>query len=411
MPNTLMTPTWVVNETAERFMTSVKGVPNFNRSYDDQYRQAGAKVGSTVLARLPQQFAIRRGQAYSAQALYDRTVPLTLSYQTGVDFDFSSAQATTEIDRVRERYVNPAADTIAADADAQGMADIYFSIYNSVGTPGTTPSTNLTWLQAKQKIFDGGGDTSNLVAVLDSAASITLVNANIATFNPAEAISKQWKTGMIGMGALGIREWYEDQNVPRHTTGTFTASTPVVNGASQTGSTININGWASGATSLKKGDIFSIAGVFSVNPLTKVSTGRVQQFTITADTSDSTGTTATLPISPSIVTSGALQTVSASPASGAAVTVWAANPSAGTLATTVSPTSMVFNKNLAAFVMADLANPVGGADASFARSRDYGLSIRFVRQFDVKDDSNAHRLDILFGAGLLEAWQGSRVVG
>ena len=411
MANTLVTPTWVTNETALRFVNSVKGVANFNRSYDDRYRQSGAKVGSTVLARLPQQFTVRRGQAWAPQNLYDQTVPITLSYQTGVDFEWSSVQETTELDRIRERYVNPAADTLASDADALGMADVYASVYNVVGTPGTTPSANLTYLQAKVKLLDGAAPEDGIVAVLDPLAEATLVNANLSSFNPAQTISEAWKKGMFGRGNLGISEWYRDQNIPRHTTGTFTASTPLVNSASQTGSSLITNGWASGATSLKKGDIFTVAGVYSVNPLSKTSTGRLQQFVVTADISDTSGDM-TISISPSIITSGALQTVSNSPAHQAVITVLGAtSASAGTLATTVSPQSLVFHPDFAAFVMADLTNPNGGASATFARSRDWGISIRMVQQYDIASDQNGCRLDILFGSAALQPRLACRVVG
>jgi coat protein Gp5 len=411
MANAFATPTWVVNETAYQFSNALHGPANFNRTYDDSFTQAGAKVGATVLARLPQRWTVRRGQAFAAQAINDRTMPITLSYQTGVDFNYSSIEATLELDRVRERYIAPAANTLASDVDAQSMSDVYASVYHAVGTPGTTPATNLLYLQATQKIFDMAGPEDNLTAVLDKLAEITLVNANAATFNPAQTISQQWKSGKFADGALGIREWFRDQNIPRHTTGTFTASTPLVDGALQTGSTININGWASGATSLKKGDVFTIAGVYSVNPISRVSTGRLQQFVITANTSDSSGATATLPISPSIITSGPLQTVSNSPADDAVVTVWAANPAGGTLATTVSPQSLVFHKNFAAFVMADLEDPVAGAKANFARSKDWGISIRLVQQYDIKDDQNGTRLDCIHGTGIIEPAFAVRVVG
>jgi hypothetical protein len=410
MANTLVTSTWVVNETAQRFMNSVKGVANFNRSYDDKYKVSGAKIGDTVLARLPQQFSVRRGSAYAAQPLYDRTAPISLTYQTGVDFDWSSVQGTLELDRIRERYVNPAADTLAADADAQGMADVYQSIYSCVGTPGATPATNLLWLQAKTKIFDLAGPDDGLVAVLDPLAEATLVNANATIFNPVAAISEQYKKGRFGRGNLGIGEWYRDQSIPRHVTGTFTASTPLVNVAGQTGSTINSNGWASGGTSLKKGDILTIAGVYSVNPISKVSTGRLQQFVLTADIADSSGDIA-LPLSPAVIPSGALQTVSASPAHQAVITVWAANPAGGTLATTSSPQSLLFHPDFAAFVMADLVEPEGGAKCSFARSKDFGISIRFIRQYDITTDQNGNRMDILFGAAPLQPRLACRVVG
>ena len=125
MANTLVTPTWVTNETALRFMNSVKGVANFNRSYDDRYRQSGAKIGSTVLARLPQQYSVRRGQAWSPQALYDQTVPITLSYQTGVDFEWSTVQETTELDRIREAAAMVAGvDVCVAGVLREGITEI-----------------------------------------------------------------------------------------------------------------------------------------------------------------------------------------------------------------------------------------------------------------------------------------------
>lgn len=410
MANQLVTPTWVTNETALRFMNSVKGVANFNRTYDDQYRQAGAKVGNTVLARIPTPLSVRRGQAWAPQNLLDQTKPLTLSYQSGVDFEWSSAQATTEIDKVRERYVNPAADAIASDADAQGMQDVYTAVWNTVGTPGTTPTTKLTYLQAVQKIRDGAGTDEDLNAVLDGYAAINIADTTTSLFNPSAVVSENYKRGLLGKNQLGISEWYQDQNMPRHTTGTFTASTPIVNSAGQTGSSITSTGWASGATTLKKGDRINFSGVYGVNPLSKVSTGRLQDFVITADISDTTGSI-TLPISPSIITSGALQTVTASPANNATVTVWGANPAGGTLSTTISPQSLVFHRDFAAFVMADLVDPIGGAKATFVRSRDFGISIRFVQQYLIGTDQNGSRLDILFGAAPLQERLAVRVVG
>jgi hypothetical protein len=216
---------------------------------------------------------------------------------------------------------------------------------------------------------------------------------------------------MFGRRQLGIDEWYQDPIRPTHTSGTFTASTPVMASAGQTGSTISITGWASGATTLKKGDILTIAGVNTVNPLAYSSVGRLQQFVITADTADSTGATATLPISPSIITSGQLQTVDTTAANNAAVTVWSANPSGGVLATTVSPQSFVYHPDFCAFVMADLKKPGAGAEATTVRSKSLGFSIRMVEQYQIGTDQNPSRLDILIGAATLQARLACRVVG
>jgi hypothetical protein len=305
--------------------------------------------------------------------------------------------------------VNPAADAIASDADAQGMQDVYTAVWNAVGTPGTTPSTTLLYLQGVTKILDGANSDA-LCAVLDTLAMSTIANTSSTLFNPSATISENYRRGQFGRDQLGISEWYYDQNVPTHTTGTFTASTPLTNGAGQSGSTLITDGWAAGASSLKKGDTFTIANVFGVNGLSYVSTGRLQQFVVTADISDTAGAM-TIAISPSIIATGPLQTVNALPADNAAITVWSANPAGGTLATTASKQSLIFNENFAAFVMADLVDPVGGAKATFARSRDWGISIRFVQQYLIGSDQNGSRLDCLFGAAPLQPRLACRVVG
>jgi len=409
--NTLATPTWVTKEVARGFVNNVKFIANVNRTYDDQYQQAGAKVGYTVQARLPQRFQATDGQALQLQSLYDQTVPITLTNQKNIAFGWSSAQGTMEIDAVRTRYTQPAAETLASAADVLAFNAVYRDVYSSVGTPGTTPSANLTYLQAGVKLTDLAAPEDGRIGMLDPLAMVTLVNAGVTTFNPSAAISENYRKGMFGRNQLGIEDWYQTQNRPTHTTGTFTSSTPLVNNASQTGSSLVTDGWASGATTLKKGDVFTVAGVNTVNPLSFQDTGRLQQFVVTADISDTSGDM-TIAISPSIITSGALQTVSASPANNAVITVLGATAaSSGTLATTTSPQSLVYHPDAFAFVMADLMQPGAGAKGYTVRSKQAGISIRMVEQYQIATDQNPSRLDILIGAATLQPRLAARVWG
>ena len=412
MPNTLATPTWTTKEVAREFVNDLTFLANVNRTYDSQYEIAGAKVGNTVNARLPQRFTLTDGQALQLQALYDQTVPISLTNQKNVAFGYSSQQATTELDNIRERYTRPAGEVIANGCEVLAFAAVTRDIYSSVGTPGTTPSTTLTYLQAGTKLTDLATPLRGRVAVLDPLAMQTIANTASSLFNPASIISEDYEEGMFGRKQLGIDKWMQDAVRYTHTTGTFTASTPLVNGANQTGSTIAIDGWASGASTLNKGDIFTIAGVYSVNPLAYTSTGRLQQFVVTATTSDVTGEMATLPISPSIITSGALQTVNISPANNAVVTVLGATAAAGgTLATTDSPQSLVYHPDAFAFVMADLMKPEAGCKATTVRSKALGYSIRMVEQYQIGTDQNPSRLDVLIGAATIQARLAARVWG
>lgn len=410
MANTLATPSWTTKETARVYVNELKFLANVNRTYDDQYIQSGAKVGNTVNARMPQRFTVTDGQALQLQNLFDQTVPISLTNQKNVAFGYSSAQATTELDSIRQRYTNPGGEALANATEVLAYQAVYRDVYSVVGTLGTTPSATLTYLQAGTKLTDLATPMSGRVAVLDPLAMQTIANTASTVFNPQPVISGIATKGMYSGQMLGIEAWYQDPNRPVHTSGTFTTATPLVNTAGQTGATLNTDGWASGASTLKKGDVFTIAGVNSVNPLSYQSTGRLQQFAVTADTSDSSGAMATLPISPSIITSGQLQTVDASPADNAVMLIWS-TASGGALSTTTSPQSLVYHPDAFAFVMADLFKPDAGCKATIVRSKSLGISIRMVEQYQIGSDQNPSRLDILIGAATLQPRLACRVVG
>lgn len=409
MANSLVTPTWYTKEVARILVNNLKFAANVNRSYDDAYVQAGAKVGYTVNARLPQRFTVTEGQALQTQGINDQYAPITLTHQKNVAYSWSTASMTQEIEEVRKRYVAPAATALANVIDYDGLNTVYTDVYQSVGVPGTTPSSNLTYLQANAKLTNSAVPSDGRVAVLDPTSMVTLANANLALFNPSAQISEQYREGQFASRALGVSEWYEDANVAKFTTGSYTASTPLINGASQTGSSLVTDGWASSAATLNKGDIFTIAGVYGVNPVSYASTGALQQFVVTATTTSSGVDMAALPISPSIITSGQLQTVTASPADNAAITVVGAG--ASTMTATVTSQSLLYHPDAFALVMADLHRPSSGAEATTVRSKELGVSIRMVQQYQIGTDSEPTRLDVLYGWATLRPTLACRVQG
>lgn len=410
MANTLATPDWTVFEVARYFVNSLRGVGQFNRTYSNEYVQAGAKVGDTVKIRLPQQFTTTAGEALTEQNLYDETVNLVLNRRRHVGFGYSSQEMTTDIDALRARYVQPAAETLASTYDRLALADVYKDVFNKVGTPGTTANDPLTYLQAVVKIIDSAGPDENLCAVLAPLDMATIAEANNTLFHPVRQLTENYTRGQMAADQLGIAKWFQDQNIPRHTTGACTgASTPLVNGAGQTGSSIVSDGWGAGVCSLKEGDVIAIAGVYKVNPLSKESTGQLMQFTLTSDISDTAGAI-TLPISPSIVTTGARQNVSAGPADDAVITFWSMT-AGGTQAATVSSQNLIFHPDAFANANADLVMPNGGAKASRVSSKMLNISLRYVEQFDITDDKNRNRLDFLMGSVAVQPRLACRVVG
>ena len=410
MANTIATPDWTLKEFGRGYENNLRFAGNISRQYSKEFIQAGAKVGNSVNYKLPPRFTVSDGQALDVQAINDQTVPIALTNQKHIDMSWSAWEETTEIQSARS-YTERASAILASVVDNLAFETCYPSVYHSIGTPGTTPTTNLVYLQAGRKLDDAAAPSDRRKAVLDSEQMIELVNANRTLFHPQSALSEGFRKGMFSRDVLNVDEWYSSQTRATFTTGSATtASTPLVDGASQTGSTININGWGSGATNLKKGDVITIAGVYSVNPETYKSTGRLQQFVITADTSDSSGATATLPISPSIITSGPLQTVSASPANDAVVTYWAM-AAGGTQAATASPTGLLFLPEAFAGVTADLALPNGGARARRVQSKVRGIALRMVEQYDIQTDQNVTRIDTIVGFKTIRPEWACRIQG
>ena len=388
MANTLLTISMITREALrvlENNLTFAKGV---NRNYDDKFAVEGAKIGDTLNVRKPARYTGRSGQALSIEDHTETSTPLVLSNQFGVDVQFTSKDLALSLDDFSDRFLKPALATVANKIDRDGLG-LYQDVFNAVGTPGTTPNSLLTYLQAGAKMDDEAVPRDGLRStVIDPWAQATLVDALKGLFQSGEKIANQYETG--NMGLAGGFKFNMDQNVVRHVVGPL-GGTPLVNGASQTGSNLVTNGWTAAAASrLKKGDVFTLAGVFAVNPQNRQSTGQLRQFVVTADVSSDASGNATIPIYPAIVTSGAFQTVTASPASGAALTILGA-------ANTSTPANLAYHRDAFTLACADLPLPGGVDMAARVSDKQLGLSVRMVRAYDINNDRFPCRLDILYG--------------
>lgn len=399
MANTFITPTWVLKDVARVAVNMLKFAANIERWYDDKFKAGGAKVGYTVSGRLPQRFRTTKGQAFQAQPINDVTVPVTLTDQANIGTSWSTADATVVVEDVRKRYVNPAGEQIANTIDWDGLTRMTPMVAHSVGTPGVAPTSRLTYTTGAAKLTLVAVPMSGRAAVLDPIHMVNLIQDTSTLFNPSAAISENYREGQFGRNQLGIAEWYQDQNRYLHTTGSFTTSTPLVNGANQTGSTLNTNGWASGAATLNAGDVFTIAGVYEVNPQNYASTGQLMQFVVTATTTSVGVNMATLPISPPIIPSGNLQNVSASPANGAAIIPLGSTitTGSGTMAATASANSLLFHPEAFILAMADLDADLDGATVARVSDNEMNVSLRYVKQYSAQSDQKMARIDALYG--------------
>lgn len=403
MANAFVTPTWVMREVARIAVNDLKFAGKITRYGEDKFRAGGVKVGDTVQARLPQRFTTTNGQAFQAQPINDQTVPVTITDQINIGTSYSTFDSTLTVQDAQTRYAKPAGEQLANTIDYYALSRLYQDVYFSVGTPGVTPTDNETYLDAGTVLTDAACPMDGRIAVLNPRGMAKISNANQALFNPSRFLSENFRTGQFAGSALGIDEWYQDQNVARFTVSTY-GGTPLVDGANQTGSTLLTNGWSSGATTLNKGQVFTVDGVYQVNPQNYQSTGRLQQFVVTQTISDTAGAIL-ISISPSIITSGQLQTVTASPANDAAINV------VGTSATANAAQSLVFHPEAFIMAMAPLDKDLPGARVTQVTDSQMGVSFRHVEQYNGMTDQKINRIDGIVGFKTFRADWACRVQG
>lgn len=392
--NTILTPTAVTREALRILHQKLNFVGNINRSYDDSFAESGAKIGSSLKIREPNQFTVRSGKTLAAQNTDESSQTLTVSSQKGVDIEFSSAELTMDLDDFSTRILEPAMSVLAAHIEADAFSMIH-DVYNVVDNDGAAMTFKAIMLARKRLQDSLAPSDNNRNMILNTQDNVDLVDVLKGLFQDSSTIAKQYREGM--MGRTSGFDFYENTLMPNSTTGTAAkATTYTVNGAAQVGSVVIV---AAGATTFKKGDVVTFAGCFSVHPETKVASGSLQTFVVTADYAGGAGN---LPIAPAIVVTGAKQNVSASPTNGGAVV------KVGAGASEVYFPSLAFHRDAFTFATADLVMPKGVDFAS--RQVMDGISMRIVRAYDINNDTFPCRLDVLYGYKTLRAQLAARIL-
>jgi len=413
MANALVTSTVITNEVLRIAHNASAFLGNVNTDYKEAWT-GDVKPGSTVKARAPVQFTHRDGETANVQDITERSVDVALQPLLGLDFAVGSTELTSSVgsngsvDKAfKERYLKPAGLKLAALLDYRIGTLMKNGFHQMVGTPGTPPSTFADLLNAGVPLDRMSVPRDGMrMAAIEPGANASIVAGLSGLFNNKEVLGEQYKTGVIKTGA-GL-DLVMSQNVPSHTVGPL-GGTPLINGANQglinSGATDNpyaattslvTDGWtAAAAARLNQGDTFTIAGVFSVNPETKASTGVLQSFLVTANVSSDAGGNATVVISPAIIAGGAYQNVTARPADNAAITITSG------AANTTYTNNLVWHRDAVTFVSPKQELP-GGMDMAYQASLadEGGVSLRFVRGFDITNNKFVSRFDILWGAAV-----------
>ena len=399
MANSILTIDMITRKALEILENNLVLTRNVNRQYDDSFAVEGAKIGSTLRIRLPDRALVTDGAALQVQDDNEQFTTLTVSTQKHIGVNFTSAELTMQLDDFAERVLKPRISQLASSIDAD-VANAYKSIGNTVGTPGSTPSTSLVLLQAQQKLNENAAVMSPRYATVNPAANAGLVEGMKGLFNPTDTISRQFKNGMMGMGVLGFDEINMSQSIKQHTTGTRAATGTVTAAAVTAEGSATLTLTVGSSETITVGDVFTIADCYAVNPQTRESTGSLFQFVALA--SSTTSTTATVTVAPMYSAAHALATMLTLPGNNKAVVFVGA-------ASTQYPQNLVYHKDAITFATADLLLPQGVDMA--ARAVHNGISLRVVRQYDINNDRMPCRIDVLYGYSTIRPQMACRIWG
>ena len=427
--NSLLTSSLITREALRILHNNLVFVKGVNRQYSSEFAKTGAKIGSTVNIRKPNRYFVRTGQTMQVQQTSETYTPLSVNRQWGVDVSFSSSDLTLSLDDFSKRILSPAMARLASQIDMDGLSMAITGnytdgtattgagpVYNCTGTAGTTPGTTggsgLYQSTAPIIFLNAGMMLDNFAAprdenrriVLNPAAHAQSVSGLSGLYNDQGVIAEQYRKGVLG-NALGF-EFAMDQNIYNFNsnTGVSLGTITIVPGSA----TASATGVTSGGI-FPAGMVFTMPGIYSVNPENQQSTGQLQQFVVTANTTATTTTIASLPISPTPILAGTGVANGTVTYSASSLLTGTATVFTGTSASTSYPQNIAYHQDAFTLATVDLEVPRG---VDFAARETYdGISMRIVRAFDVTNDQFPCRIDILGGWSTLRPELACRVLG
>jgi hypothetical protein len=390
----------ITREAARVLHANLSFLGNVNRQYDDRFARTGAKIGTSLNVRMPAKYTTRSGATLSTQDHVERSTPLAVTTQKGVDVSFTSVDLTMSLDDFSQRFLQPAMAQLASTIENDCLSVAYKRVANYVGTT-STQMTYKQFQQAGQFITENLGPRQNRSFQMNPASIVEFNDAVKGLFQSSSNIAEQYREGM--MGRTGGFDVYENTLIPQHTRGSL-AGTPVTNGTAL-GTSTTANAWVSqtdlsidGATSgttLLAGDIITLSGVYDVHPETKQNTGRLKKFVVQDDVTLTTAATAyTVTVKPGLIygSGNAYQNCALS---GVANTDGLTVTGFG-VASTAYGQNLAFHQDAFIFATADLED-VTEYGAWGGREVMDGISIRVAKQYDITNDAVPCRIDVLYG--------------
>ena len=401
MGSTSLTPQMITSRTMAVLSEKAKFVGSINRDYEDQFAKA-PKIGDELDIRMPIDPQVVDGAEMpdDIPEYIDRKQKIRIDTRKHVPMEFDMQDLTLDIDSFTERFIEPAASKLAAKIEQDLIRRATIATANYVGTPGTPFNSLATALAARTKMTQNLAPNERRGILLNAGQSASMVDALKGLYNDTKRVGNQYEDGV--MSRAGGFSWRESESIHTHLNGTVTAATlggAVANGADL----VALAGVTPATGTIKAGTVFTLPGVLAIHPETKAVRKDLQQFTVLEDVT-AAGGTASVRIWPAINWDATKQwqNVAAAPAANAPLT-FVAGASPGI------ETALAYVREAFSVAFVDLEMP-DGVDFKSRISHD-GIRLRLLRDYNIKSDKIATRLDVMYGFKAVRPEWACRIAG
>ena len=359
----------------------------FSREGEGEFGQVTnfSNTGDTIRIRVPALSAVGSTADITSLSgdVTEGSVNLTLNILKNTRQSLTSKELTYDANEFQKTNFGQGVAQVG-----EGVQNAMFGILDGkvANTVVTTSDSSTDWLYARSKLTRGIAPMMGRSGVVEPNASVRLSNDlfNQMTTSKDEVITEGFLGKVFGADFFEVASGGVVVNGSKTASVTISGSHAGYAG----GGTIKLGGLTSGDT-FKKGQVFTIAGVHGVNPLSGASTGVLRDFVITADAT-ATGATLEISVFPELKV-GVAGYINALPAASAALTFVGA---AGETLTN----SYLFHKDAARVAFGVLETHNAGKGYSLKAD---GFGVRVQMGSDILTDVNTTRVDVLAGIAVL----------
>lgn len=362
-------------------------------TYDHMYnKDTYYNPGDTIYVRLPNTFLTQTGDTVSVQDVKERHVPIVLEEILSIPLAYTVTDLTTKVGLAnwKNRILYPAMRSLSSQLNylVAQKAKTQVNLY----TGDETANINA------YSVIDNAGAVLDehscsrairryaALSVRQSAAlrqSSTLQNSFVEVINKEITLESR-------LGRLAGFDMFSEQSIPYQDTTSdaragVTVKTDVTSGATSivlTGLTINTT------DIIVAGDVFEFTAIYSVNPLTRQSTGIKFQLCATANANSDASGDATVSVNIAVIND-------------------TTNPNRNVTSQIVATTPVTFvadhHVNLGwaedgLIIVCPKLAPLDTPYSAVVQDPDTGYSLTLSKSAEILDNKNIFRLNILWGA-------------